>query len=117
GTYCGGLAMFDNEKKQFRCFTEQDGLQNTTIYQILEDCRGCLWLSTNTGISKLNTSNYTFKNFTRNNGVLNNNFFHGSGIKLSNGELLFGGPQGFNYFNPTELTINHNVPAVLLTDL
>ncbi|WP_315823608.1 triple tyrosine motif-containing protein [Paraflavitalea speifideaquila] len=38
-------------------------------------------------------------------------------MRLSSGELIFGGLQGFNYFDPANLTINKNVPAVLLTDL
>jgi signal transduction histidine kinase/DNA-binding response OmpR family regulator len=31
--------------------------------------------------------------------------------------LFFGGLQGFNYFNPGELTTNRNVPMVIMTDL
>jgi signal transduction histidine kinase/DNA-binding response OmpR family regulator len=42
---------------------------------------------------------------------------HGAGIRLSNGELFFGGLQGLNYFNPANLTTNRNVPVVILTDL
>jgi ligand-binding sensor domain-containing protein len=53
GTYGGGLSLFNKQKKQFTRFTEKDGLQNTTIYQIVEDLRGQLWLSTNTGISSM----------------------------------------------------------------
>jgi signal transduction histidine kinase/ligand-binding sensor domain-containing protein/DNA-binding response OmpR family regulator len=117
GTDGGGLAMFDKQKKQFTRFTEKDGLQNTTIYQIVEDLHGQLWLSTNTGISMMDPASHTFRNFTSCNGVQNTNFVHESGIRLSGGEILFGGLEGINYFNPAALTINHNVPNVLLTDL
>lgn len=117
GTDGGGLSLFDKNQKQFTRFTEKDGLQNTTIYQIVEDLQGQLWLSTNTGISSMNPSARKFRNFTTYNGVQNSNFFHGSGIRLSDGAILFGGLEGINYFNPAGLTINHNVPQVLLTDL
>ncbi|MBO9564235.1 MAG: response regulator [Niastella sp.] len=117
GTDGGGLSLFNKAQKRFTRFTEKDGLQNTTIYQIVEDLRGQLWLSTNTGISSMDPASRKFRNFTSYNGVQNSNFFHGSGMRLSGGEILFGGLEGINYFNPAGLTINHHVPKVLLTDL
>lgn len=117
GTFGGGLSVFDKAKKQFITFSEQDGLQNTTIYKIVEDLHGKIWFSTNTGISSFDTIHKKFRSFTSYNGVQHSNFVHGSGIRLSDGELLFGGQEGFNYFNPASLTVNRNVPNVILTDL
>lgn len=117
GTDGGGLSLFNKQKKQFTRFTERDGLQNTTIYQIVEDLRGQLWLSSNTGISSMDPATFKFRNYNSYHGVQNSNFFHGSGIRLSGGQLLFGGLEGINYFDPARFTINHNVPKVLLTDL
>ncbi|HEY6899544.1 MAG TPA: two-component regulator propeller domain-containing protein [Puia sp.] len=113
----GGLSLFNKQTKKFTRFTEKDGLQNTTIYQIVEDLQGQLWLSTNTGISSMDPATHKFRNFTSYNGVQNSNFVHASGIRLAGGEILFGGLEGINYFNPAGLTINHNVPKVLFTDL
>lgn len=117
GTDGGGLSLFNKKQQAFARFTEKDGLQNTTIYQIVEDLQGQLWLSTNTGISSMDPVARKFRNFGHYNGVQNSNFFHGSGIRLSGGEILFGGLEGINYFNPAGLTVNRNVPRVLLTDL
>ncbi len=117
GTYGGGLSLFDPETNGFINFTEKDGLQNTTIYQLVEDAQGRIWMSTNTGISSLDVRSRVFRNYNQSNGIQNNNFVHASGIRLSNGELFFGGLQGFNYFNPAGLTTNRNVPPVILTDL
>jgi signal transduction histidine kinase/ligand-binding sensor domain-containing protein/DNA-binding response OmpR family regulator len=117
GTYGGGLCRFDKKSGQFINYTEKDGLPNTTVYQLVADATGNIWISTNTGVSHLDPTTNTFRNFTHNNGLQNSNFVHGAGIRLSDGELLFGGVQGFNYFNPANLTINRNVPTVMLTDL
>jgi signal transduction histidine kinase/ligand-binding sensor domain-containing protein/DNA-binding response OmpR family regulator len=117
GTFGGGLSLYDKSSNQFVTFSEEDGLPNTTIYQILEDAQGHIWFSTNTGISSFDLQHKKFRNFTSYNGVQPNNFVHASGIRLSSGELFFGGLQGFNYFNPAALTVNRNVPTVLLTDL
>jgi signal transduction histidine kinase/ligand-binding sensor domain-containing protein/DNA-binding response OmpR family regulator len=117
GTFGGGLSLYDKSKDQFITFSEQDGLPNTTIYQILEDLQGGIWFSTNTGISSFDIRQKKFRNFTSYNGVQPNNFVHASGIRMPNGELFFGGLQGINYFNPAALTVNRNVPTVLLTEL
>jgi signal transduction histidine kinase/ligand-binding sensor domain-containing protein/DNA-binding response OmpR family regulator len=117
GTYGGGLSLFDKSKNEFINFSEKDGLQNTTIYQILEDLRGQIWLTTNTGISCFDIKNKRFRNFTNYTGVQNNSFAHASGIRSSDGMLFFGGQQGFNYFDPNHLTENRYIPNVLLTDL
>jgi len=117
GTYGGGLSVCDNGDGHFINYTEKDGLPNTTIYQILEDGQGRIWVSTNTGLSCFDGDTKTFRNFTSLNGLQNNNFVHGAGIRLSDGELAFGGVEGFNYFYPGQLTINQNTPAVVLTDL
>ncbi|HVU94293.1 MAG TPA: two-component regulator propeller domain-containing protein [Puia sp.] len=117
GTYGGGLSVFDRSDGHFINYTEKDGLQNTTIYQIVEDAGGRIWVSTNTGLSCFLADTKTFRNFSGLNGLQDNNFVHGAGVRLSDGELLFGGVEGFNYFDPAHLTINRNMPAVVLTDL
>jgi signal transduction histidine kinase/ligand-binding sensor domain-containing protein/DNA-binding response OmpR family regulator len=117
GTYGGGLSVFDKDSRQFVNYTEKDGLLNSTIYQIVEDDQGHIWVSSNTGLSCFSPETRIFRNFSCLNGLQNNNFVHGAGLRLSDGELLFGGLQGFNYFYPSSLTANRNVPAVVLTDL
>jgi len=116
GTYGGGLSVFD-KKGRLTNFSEKDGLQNTTVYQVVEDAQKYIWVSTNTGISRLDVGTKTFRNFTSYNGIQNNNFVHASGLRASDGELFFGGLQGFNYFQPADLTTNRNVPVVMLTNL
>lgn len=117
GTYGGGLVLYDQKKDRFVVYAEKDGLQNANVYQVVEDPAGLIWVTTNTGISSFDPDSARCRNFTRYNGVQNNNFVHQSGICTSDGELFFGGQQGFNYFYPTTLTTNRNVPVVVLSDL
>lgn len=116
GTF-SGLARFDADKRHFTPFSENDGLQNTMVYQIVEDATGKLWLSTNTGISRFDTDTKSFRNFSHLNGLQNSNFVRGAGLRLTDNELLFGGLEGFNHFYPDRLTVNRNVPGVIITDL
>ncbi len=116
GTF-SGLAAFEAGKHLFTPYSEKDGLQNSMVYQIVEDATGRLWLSTNTGITQFDTDTKRFRNFTHLNGLQNSNYIRGAGCRLADGELLFSGLEGFNHFYPGRLTVNRNVPQVILTDL
>ena len=113
----GGLCLFDSSKGRFIPYSESEGLSNGVIYDILEDDSGKLWVSTNKGISSFDPKNRKFKNYSYYNGLQQSSFSMGAGLKTSDGELFFGGLDGFNYFKPGELNVNQNVPSLVLTDL
>ncbi len=117
GTFGGGIVRIDRSTNQFKLFSEKEGLQNSNIYKIVEDQSALIWLSTNKGISSIDVNTNKINNFNYHNGLQHNNFVRGAGIRLSNGELLFGGLDGFNYFLPANLIKNNNIPPVLLTGL
>jgi signal transduction histidine kinase/ligand-binding sensor domain-containing protein/DNA-binding response OmpR family regulator len=117
GTLGGGIGLFDKKTARFTPLSEKDGLQNNAVYKILEDKNGLIWVSTNKGISSIDPFTKKISNYNYHNGVQNNNFVLGSGLRLSNGELFFGGLEGFNYFHPASLKTNKNIPTVLITDL
>jgi hypothetical protein len=117
GTFGGGVAVFNQKTNDFICFSESNGLQNNTVYKILEDQNGLIWISTNKAISSIDINTKKIHNYNYHNGVQNNNFVPGAGVVVSTGELFFGGLEGFNYFNPDYLKRNTNVPSVLITDL
>lgn len=54
GTYGGGLSRF--EDGEFVNYTAETGLHNDAIYDILQDRRGDLWMSSNTGIFRVEMS-------------------------------------------------------------
>ncbi|MDN5284597.1 MAG: hypothetical protein JWR38_871 [Mucilaginibacter sp.] len=117
GTNGGGISLFNERTHQFTSYSEKDGLANGFVYKILEDKNGMIWLSTDKGISCFNPQTHQFKNFSRHNGLQDSPFVMGSGLFASEGELFFGGQDGFNYFDPNGLPANRNIPAVILTDL
>ncbi|WP_207424623.1 hybrid sensor histidine kinase/response regulator transcription factor [Desertivirga brevis] len=117
GTAGGGLNLLDKKTNRFVAFTEKDGLANDVVYKILEENENKLWISTNAGICSFDLRTKTFVKYNRYNGVQNDNFLRGSGIRLPDGELYFGGVEGIDYFNPSHLRKNKNIPPVLFTDL
>ena len=117
GTSSGGLCRLDIKEKRFANFSEQQGLANAVIYKILEDDAGKLWVSTNKGLSCFDPAKSTFKNYTAENGLQESSFDLQAGLKISSGELFFGGIEGFNYFLPRALAENKYVPVMVFTNL
>ena len=111
----GGLNKFDPATETFGHYREQDGLPNDTIYGILEDDQGYLWLSTNNGLSRFDPANETFKNYNLSDGLQSNEFNQGAYSKSPAGELFFGGVNGFNAFFPAKIQENLHPPPLVLT--
>jgi len=108
GTFGGGLNKIESDKNKikFKTFTEESGLSNNVVKSILEDSNNNLWISTNNGISKLNPTTETFKNYNVNDGLQSNEFQELAGLKRKDGEMLFGGVNGFNAFYPQKIKDN-----------
>ena len=112
-----GLSCFNDKTKKFISYKEKQGLGNNFVKAIVEDNHGALWLSTDRGISIFNPAEKTFRNFTAENGVQQSSFAAGAGIKVENGDIYFGGQDGFNFFNPSKLPLGLAPGPVVLTDL
>ena len=116
GTSGGGLNKFDRVQEIFTHYREKDGLPNDVIYGILEDNNGDLWLSTNKGLAKFSPKNKTYKNYDVRDGLQSNEFNQGAFFKTQNGNMLFGGLNGFNMFSPEEIRDNPHIPPIVITD-
>ncbi|MBU2650101.1 MAG: histidine kinase [Bacteroidetes bacterium] len=115
GTMGGGLNSFDREKQSFYAFTELDGLPNNVVYCSLEDEQGNLWLSTNWGLSKFNPDDTIFINYDIKDGLQSNEFNSPAYLKADDGEMFFGGMNGFNSFYPEEIGHNDTPPEVIIS--
>jgi two-component system, sensor histidine kinase ChiS len=113
-TLGGGLNQFDPKTKTFRHYGEKQGLANNVIYGILEDNSKHLWLSTNKGLSKFNTTTTSFRNYDDLDG-LQSNEFNAAYYKSQQGELFFGGINGFNAFHPAQVKDNPYIPPIVIT--
>nr|WP_315203299.1 two-component regulator propeller domain-containing protein [uncultured Flavobacterium sp.] len=116
GTQEGGLLLFDRKTNKFKRLTTDDGLPSNTILRLLEDKDGNLWMSTYNGICRFDKKSKTFRNFSVNDGLQSNQFSFNAGLKLSTGEFLFGGINGFNSFFPKDIKDFKQKNNLLLTD-
>ncbi|MGM0613145.1 MAG: ligand-binding sensor domain-containing protein, partial [Bacteroidota bacterium] len=113
----GGLNKFISEEEGFKRYTKDDGLPNNVVYAILEDRSGNLWLSTNLGLSEFNPRMETFRNFNIDDGLQENEFNASAYFKSPDGQMFFGGIQGFTSFYPEEIKLNQFKPEVVFTQL
>lgn len=111
-----GLNRFDPATRQFRVYRQKDGLPGDSVSAMIEDNQGKLWISTNNGLSRFDTETEGFRNYDMRDGLQGNRFRIGAACKGSEGELFFGGINGFNVFQPDALTDNPYIPPVVLTD-
>ena len=113
----GGLLLFDRKNNSYKRYTISDGLSSNTILRILEDKKGNLWMSTYNGVSRLDINRKKFRNFSTSDGLQSNQFSFNAALKLSSGEFLFGGINGFNLFYPEKIKDIVSNVSILLSDL
>ncbi|MEO7313151.1 MAG: two-component regulator propeller domain-containing protein [Chitinophagaceae bacterium] len=112
-----GLVLLGTNNQSLKYYDERKGLPNNQVFQVLEDNSGHLWLSTANGLAVFDPESETFTNFDKRDGLQNNQFYYGAACKLTTGELIFGGVDGFNLFDPAKVIPNNYQPPVVLTDL
>ncbi len=103
GTRGGGLNALNIESERFAHYRVKDGLPNDTIYGVLDDSEGYLWMSTNKGIARFDPRGGTFRNFDVHDGLQGDEFNRGAFFKDAQGKMYFGGMTGLTAFVPQEI--------------
>ncbi|MEM7655823.1 MAG: two-component regulator propeller domain-containing protein [Bacteroidota bacterium] len=104
GLWGGGLVRYDPKEETIQQYATSEGLEARLIYGILPDQQGWLWLSTNAGLVRFHPQEESFVNFTVEDGLVANDFDTGAFTESEDGELFFGGRNGFVSLNPKELS-------------
>jgi len=115
GTAGAGLNKYLPETGSFAHYTEKDGMPNDTVYGILEDDQGHLWLSTNKGIAEFDPDAETFKVYDQRDGLQSNEFNQGAYFRNASGEMFFAGVDGLNAFHPQDLFDSNYHPPIVIT--
>lgn len=113
----GALSRYVPDHDHFIHYFQSDGLPSNEINSIIEDNNGNLWIGTLNGISRFDRDDNTFTNYNRSHGLQGEEFSRYSVLKTQIGEILFGGMNGFNLFQPENIHTYPYSPPVFLTDL
>ncbi|GAB3762384.1 hybrid sensor histidine kinase/response regulator transcription factor [Spirosoma pomorum] len=117
GTFGGGLCRLDKLTGQISRFGVKEGLPGNVIYGVRPDRNGCLWLSTNRGLCRFMTKTLASCTYTVDDGLPSDEFNQFHDIALPDGELIFGGLDGYTSFNPERIQEDPFKPKVALTGL
>ncbi|MGO4816899.1 hybrid sensor histidine kinase/response regulator transcription factor [Flavobacterium sp. W22_SRS_FP1] len=114
-----GLNLLEDLKNDgsatFKSYSVIDGLPNNTIHGIVSDKKSHLWLSTNFGLSNFIPEQSKFINYTKNEGLQNNEFADGAFYQDPKSDYIFmGGIKGFNYFLPQKIKESEVIPDLLI---
>ncbi len=120
-TTTNGLCCLLKDNRFFR-FHIRHGLPSETLYGILEDSAGDLWISSIKGISHVTLGGPADRptiqctNYTPRDGLQGEQFGQWAYFKDRSGSMYFGGVNGFNRFHPRDIRMNPVPPAVLIND-
>lgn len=118
-TQGGGINIMDPGKETFAKLTTENGMPGNDVLGILADQLGRKWVSTNKGIVSIDLDNKTkpFTIYNQSDGIQGETFKVNSYYQSPDGEMFFGGDNGFTRFYPNEIRYNPIPPKIGLTNL
>jgi signal transduction histidine kinase/ligand-binding sensor domain-containing protein len=114
-SFGAGLMRFHVMDKEFKLFTEEDGLPGNQIFAIQTDRKGIVWFTTNKGIVRFHPGEKSFYVFEKSFGVNTAPYKDNSSGQTSSGYLMFGGTNGFTAFWPGDINFQKNSLDVVFT--
>ncbi|MBN3581825.1 response regulator [Algoriphagus aestuarii] len=118
-----GLFYLNTQDSSFVKFGMEEGLQSPFLIEILEDDKQNFWISSQKGLSYAEVDRsqkpfkISFQNFDQQDGLQASLFNKNSATRTSNGDFIFGGPNGYNIFRSENFAFERNNPKVVFTEL
>jgi signal transduction histidine kinase/ligand-binding sensor domain-containing protein/DNA-binding response OmpR family regulator len=118
-TQGGGINILDPETDKFTHIDTESGLSGNDVVGILSDQSGVKWISTNGGLNSFNPENKIkpFTHYNHTDGIQGETFKVNSYYHAVDGEMFFGGDNGFTRFYPSQIQLNPIAPRIGLTNL
>ncbi|KAA0993525.1 hybrid sensor histidine kinase/response regulator transcription factor [Dyadobacter aurulentus] len=115
GTFGGGLCRFDKRTGLVRRITSEDGLPNDVVYTAIPDRLGNIWAATNQGLAQVNKKTLKVRVYTREDGLLADEFNRFHSLRLPDGRIFLGGIEGITSFDPARSNVDEFRPKTLIT--
>lgn len=115
----GGLNLMQKSadgRVQFRFYPTQSDGSGESVGGILEDDAGFIWISSISGISKIDPRTGRVNNYNDRDGMIQGSYLIGSVHRADDGQFYFGGWTGLTQFRPEEIRDNPIPPQVIIND-
>ncbi|MCB9015910.1 MAG: hypothetical protein H6541_08965 [Lentimicrobiaceae bacterium] len=108
---------YSKETGTFTYYSREQGFPANLVYSILEDKNHTLWFATGNGLCRFDATHHKFYNYTVEDGLQSPEFNLRASFRSKEGELFFGGMNGFNSFYPDSLKSNPHIPVIAITSV
>lgn len=113
----GGLCKLSQDRKTLTSLTMKNGLPSNFVVKVLEDNKKTLWIATSRGLANFNPANNSVVTYyTKDNGLLSDQFNYNSGYKDAQGKMYFGSIKGMITFNPNDVLKEITSAPIFITD-
>lgn len=116
GTHGNGLLIYDIPDRSLSLKADLSKYKVHSIYSINKDNEENIWLGTDNGLFRLDIETDRLQQFNKADGAQGQTYYPFSTFKSSNGELYFGGNEGFSIIVPSKISYNNYKPTVILSD-
>jgi len=122
GTAGGGLSRWDADHRRqslphFENYSDKIALPSSNIYGIQGDAKGNIWLSHNSGITRLDAQSLAVRHFGIRDGLQDTEFNLGASFRSENGAIYFGGNRGYNVIDPQKQSKDSTPPLVSISNI
>jgi signal transduction histidine kinase/ligand-binding sensor domain-containing protein/DNA-binding response OmpR family regulator len=117
-----GMSILDPRTDKFIDIYDDANLPANNISGVIEDNNGNIWSSTNNGLNCISVTKkgdgYEFhiNKYNEFDGLQGREFNLYAALKMKNGNLVFGGPHGFNLFDPQKINKYKPKQHLVFTD-
>ena len=113
-SYGFGLVEINTQSDTKRFITVSDGLPSQHLYEGFLGNDNNIWISSNYGIFSYDPMNQSVKSYLVADGLQDFEFNSNSSYQSQDGELMFVGIRGLNYFYPKDITPKSNPPQIVI---
>ena len=109
-----GILEVDLKNQTKRAITINDGLSSQVLYDNYLDNKGQLWMSSDYGIIRYNILTKQFRTLTPYDGAQEYEYNVFCNFTTPNGDMIYAGQNGVNYFNISDVVDNASAPPVII---
>lgn len=117
GTGGDGIYIYDPPTDKLSLFDAKGLLKGKDVYGIIEGQNNYIWITSNDGLILYNSQDSSSRRFVITNGIQGNLFNPNAIFKDGDGNLYFGGTNGFTQFEPKEIKINKRPSNVFINNI
>ncbi len=110
-----GFGYIEGETEKITRYLPGKGIDFALYCAMLQDGHGNLWITSTRGLLCLDPNSNKFVTYTKDDGLLDNNFSYNSAYQDRNGKMYFGTVSGLISFNPADIKESTYNPPVYFT--